>query len=254
MPDRRGKFVSRAGEKLDAALEAFGVDVAGCVCADFGCNVGGFTDCLLRRGAAKVYAVDTGYGALAWRLRKDPRVVVMERTNALYAPIPEPVDLVAVDVAWTPQKVIVPAAMRWLGWGAQDGQAGRPVCEDAGGDSARPGEAVSPRRPTAGPGRTHLGRGARLTPGGGSIVSLLKPHYELAKIQGRKPAAPLSPLDAREVCLEVCRRLNGLGCIVRSVMQSILHGKGGNVEFLLLIGPPQDFPSSRGLPRKRGPG
>lgn len=108
------KFVSRAGEKLDAALEAFGLDVRGFVCADFGCNVGGFTDCLLQRGAAKVYAVDTGYGELAWKLRKDPRVVVMERTNALYCPAPEPVDLVTIDVAWTPQVKVVPAALAWL--------------------------------------------------------------------------------------------------------------------------------------------
>jgi len=97
-----------------AALEAFGVDVRGACCADFGCNVGGFTDCLLRCGAARVYAVDTGYGQLAWRLRKDPRVVVMERTNALHVKPPELVDMVAVDVAWTPQERIVPAALRWL--------------------------------------------------------------------------------------------------------------------------------------------
>ena len=108
------QFVTRAGEKLDAGLKAFGIDVAGAVCADFGANVGGFTDCLLRRGAAKVYAVDTGYGELAWRLRTDRRVVVMERTNALHCPVPATVDLVTVDVAWTPQELIVPAASRWL--------------------------------------------------------------------------------------------------------------------------------------------
>lgn len=108
------QYVSRAGTKLAAALDAMGLDVRSAVCADFGCNVGGFTDCLLQHGAAKVYAIDTGYGELAWRLRKDPRVVVMERTNALFCTPPEPVDLVTIDVAWTPQELAVPAAMKWL--------------------------------------------------------------------------------------------------------------------------------------------
>jgi 23S rRNA (cytidine1920-2'-O)/16S rRNA (cytidine1409-2'-O)-methyltransferase len=91
------------------------MDVNGWVCADFGCNVGGFTDCLLQRGAAKVYALDTGYGALAWKLRNDSRVVVMERTNALHAATPQPgVDLVVIDMAWTPQRLALPAALKWL--------------------------------------------------------------------------------------------------------------------------------------------
>jgi len=105
-------FVSRAGQKLDHALIAFGLDVTGKVCADLGCNVGGFTDCLLQRGAAKVFAVDTGYGALAWSLRKDPRVVVMERTNAMHVELPEPVPFVCIDVAWTRQRHILPAGRR----------------------------------------------------------------------------------------------------------------------------------------------
>ena len=107
-------FVSRAGLKLDHALREFGVDVKGWICADFGCNVGGFTDCLLQRGAAKVYAIDTGYGALAWTLRNDSRVVVIERTNALHTPAQDQVDLVAIDLAWTPQRLAIPAALRWL--------------------------------------------------------------------------------------------------------------------------------------------
>jgi 23S rRNA (cytidine1920-2'-O)/16S rRNA (cytidine1409-2'-O)-methyltransferase len=107
-------FVSRAGQKLDHALSHFAIDVTAFVCADLGCNVGGFTDCLLRRGAARVYAIDTGYGVLDWRLRKDPRVVVMERTNAMHARLPEPVDLVAIDVAWTKQRHILPAARRMV--------------------------------------------------------------------------------------------------------------------------------------------
>ena len=109
------EFVSRAGEKLQAALNAFCLDVRGLDCADFGCNVGGFTDCLLRRGAARVVAVDTGYGELAWKLRTDARVEVMERTTALHCQPPAGhVDLVAIDVAWTPQELIVPAAMKMI--------------------------------------------------------------------------------------------------------------------------------------------
>lgn len=109
-------FVGRGGLKLLHALTEFSVSPAGAVCADFGCNVGGFTDCLLRAGAARVYAVDTGYGALAYTLRTDPRVVVMERNNALHAPPPAdgPVDLVVIDLAWTPQRQCIPAALRWL--------------------------------------------------------------------------------------------------------------------------------------------
>jgi 23S rRNA (cytidine1920-2'-O)/16S rRNA (cytidine1409-2'-O)-methyltransferase len=106
------RFVSRAGEKLDHALDAFALDVAGFVCADFGSNTGGFTDCLLQRGATKVYAIDTGYGVLEWKLRKDPRVITMERTNAMHVQLPETVDLVTIDVAWTKQRNILPAARR----------------------------------------------------------------------------------------------------------------------------------------------
>jgi len=107
-------FVSRAGLKLDHALEVFGLSVAGLVCADLGSNIGGFVDCLLQRGALRVYAIDTGYGVLAWKLRRDGRVVVMERTNAMHATLPEPAGLVTIDVAWTRQKHILPAARRML--------------------------------------------------------------------------------------------------------------------------------------------
>lgn len=116
MSDGAPRYVSRAGAKLAHALDSFGVSPAGWPCADFGCNVGGFTDCLLQRGAAHVHAVDTGYGALAWTLRSDSRVTVRERTNALHADPPEDgVDLVVIDMAWTPLRLSVPAALRWLG-------------------------------------------------------------------------------------------------------------------------------------------
>jgi 23S rRNA (cytidine1920-2'-O)/16S rRNA (cytidine1409-2'-O)-methyltransferase len=108
------RFVSRGGLKLDAALEQFQLDVAGFICADLGCNVGGFTDCLLQRGAQHVHAIDTGYGQLAWKLRQDPRVTVTERTNALhYDPPIDAVDLVVIDLGWTRQQHAIPAALRW---------------------------------------------------------------------------------------------------------------------------------------------
>lgn len=116
---RMGEFVSRAGQKLEHALSLFGIDVRGLICADLGCNVGGFVDCLLQRGAAKVYAIDTGYGALEWKLRKDPRVVVMERTNAMHATLPEPAEFISIDVAWTKQRHILPAAARLLAAGGR---------------------------------------------------------------------------------------------------------------------------------------
>jgi 23S rRNA (cytidine1920-2'-O)/16S rRNA (cytidine1409-2'-O)-methyltransferase len=107
-------YVSRGGAKLAAALDRFEVDPAGLVCADLGSSTGGFVDCLLRRGAAKVYAIDTAYGQLAWKLRHDHRVVVMERTNALHVELPEKVSLVTVDVGWTKQQVILPPARALL--------------------------------------------------------------------------------------------------------------------------------------------
>jgi 23S rRNA (cytidine1920-2'-O)/16S rRNA (cytidine1409-2'-O)-methyltransferase len=116
----RPRFVSRGGEKLEAALTRFGLDVTGAVAADVGASTGGFTDCLLQHGARRVYAIDVGYGQLAWRLRNDPRVVVMERTNARYLEnLPESVDLVTADVAFISLGLILPAAVRWL---SPDGQ------------------------------------------------------------------------------------------------------------------------------------
>jgi 23S rRNA (cytidine1920-2'-O)/16S rRNA (cytidine1409-2'-O)-methyltransferase len=100
--------------KLAAALRALALDVTGWTCADFGSHVGGFVDCLLQHGAAKVYAVDTGYGVLDYRLRRDARVVVCERSNALHYVCPELCDLVTIDVGWTPQRLILPVARRCL--------------------------------------------------------------------------------------------------------------------------------------------
>ena len=107
-------FVSRAGLKLEHALNTFDFDVTGLACADLGCNVGGFTDCLLKRDASQIYAVDTGYGTLEWKLRSDDRVETLERTNALHVEPPTFVDLVVIDLGWTPQKLALPAGLKWL--------------------------------------------------------------------------------------------------------------------------------------------
>ncbi|MDE3196368.1 MAG: TlyA family RNA methyltransferase [Acidobacteriota bacterium] len=111
------RYVSRGGLKLEGALRAFQIDVAGAVCADFGASTGGFTDCLLQAGAAKVYAIDVGAGQLDWRLRNDPRVIVREGVNARYLEpedLGEPVDLAVCDVSFISATRIVPAMLRVL--------------------------------------------------------------------------------------------------------------------------------------------
>ena len=109
------RFVSRGGEKLTAALHAFPVEVDDRICADVGASTGGFTDCLLQSGAARVYAIDVGYGVLHWRLRNHPRVVVMERTNArTLESLPESIGLVTIDVSFISLRLLFPTIAGWL--------------------------------------------------------------------------------------------------------------------------------------------
>ncbi len=179
--DETPDFVSRAGQKLAAALNHFPLDIRGFTCADFGCHVGGFTDCLLQHGAARVYAVDTAYGQLAWVLRRDPRVVVHERTNAMHVTLPESVDLVTIDVGWTPQAKILPSAKRALREG-------------------------------------------------GSVITLIKPHYEAgpaALVDGVLPDSTLAPLLER-----VLEHARSHGWCVHGTVESPLRGHGGNREYL----------------------
>jgi 23S rRNA (cytidine1920-2'-O)/16S rRNA (cytidine1409-2'-O)-methyltransferase len=202
-PDPPHPFVGRGGLKLRHALDEFGIDPRGWACADFGANIGGFTDCLLRAGAARVLALDTGYGTLAWTLRRDPRVTVMERRNALHTdpPVeggaPLRVDLVAIDLGWTPQRLAVPAAARWL----------------------RPG---------------------------GSIVSLIKPHYEIDKSEaGLLREGVLDEADAERVAQRTAAAMPGLGVELRGLTRSPITGGAtkknprGNAEWLawLVLGP-----------------
>lgn len=110
-------YVSRGGLKLEKALRDFGVDPTGFVCSDSGASTGGFTDCLLQQGAKKVFAIDVGYGQLDWKIRSDPRVVVMERTNVRYVTpdqLGEPLDLSVIDVSFISLKIVLPVIKTFL--------------------------------------------------------------------------------------------------------------------------------------------
>ena len=110
-------YVSRGGLKLEKALRDFGVDPIGYVCSDSGASTGGFTDCLLQQGAKKVFAIDVGYGQLDWKIRSDPRVVVMERTNVRYVTpeqLGEPLDLSVVDVSFISLRIVLPVIKTFL--------------------------------------------------------------------------------------------------------------------------------------------
>ena len=118
---RAHPWVSRGGLKLERGLDHFAIEPAGLVCLDIGASTGGFTDVLLARGAERVYAVDVGHGQLAWSLRQDPRVVVLERTNARFltaGEVPEPVGLIACDASFIGLTVVLPAALRLAAPGA----------------------------------------------------------------------------------------------------------------------------------------
>lgn len=203
--DGGARFVSRGGEKLAGALDVFPVQVAGKVCADVGASTGGFTDCLLQNGAAKVYAIDVGHGILHWKLRTDPRVVVMEQTNARHVEtLPEPVELVTVDASFISLKILVPVIKKWF---------------------------TSPPRPPS-----PLGERGEQTPlpaHGGEVITLIKPQFEA----GRKEAARgegviRDPKIHRAVLKEVLTFAQAEGFGIRGLIRSPLEGPKGNVEFL----------------------
>lgn len=197
-----GPYVGRGGLKLEHALREFDVDCTGLIAADLGCNIGGFTDCLLQRGAKRVYAVDTGYGMLDYNLRRDERVVVMERTNALHvAPPDEPIDLVVIDAGWTPQRLIVPAALRWLG----------------GRGEGRIITLIKPHYEQSGAGPQQKGKG-RLQRG-------VLDDEEAARM-ARETADDLSRSIARV-----------LGLVQSPIRGGASKGRRGNLEFLALLAP-----------------
>ncbi len=210
------RFVSRGGEKLDAALESFPIDVRGRVCADVGASTGGFTDCLLQRGAAKVYAIDVGKGILHWKLRNDPRVIVMEGTNARYVEsLPEPVSLVTVDASFISLKILLPVIKRWLTLPLPF----PPPNAHTGSLSEEPLYA-------------HLGEVSRRD-GGGEVVALIKPQFEAGRQEvSRGDGVIHDPFIHRQVLLSVLTFAQNNGFGARGLIRSPLLGPKGNVEFL----------------------
>ena len=191
-------FVSRGGEKLVAALESFPVQVAGRVCADVGASTGGFTDCLLQSGAAKVYAIDVGHGILHWKLRNDPRVVVMERTNARHIEqLTEPVDFVSVDASFISLKILLPVIKKWF--------------------SSSPPAPLPARK-----------RGER-----GEVIALIKPQFEAGRKEAARGGGVIRDAEVhRKVLLDVLTFAQAVGYGVRGLIRSPLEGPKGNVEFL----------------------
>jgi 23S rRNA (cytidine1920-2'-O)/16S rRNA (cytidine1409-2'-O)-methyltransferase len=199
--DSGPRFVSRGGEKLDAALDAFGIDVTGLICADVGASTGGFTDCLLQRGAAKVYAIDVGKGILHWKLRNDPRVVIMEETNARFVEsLPEQVSLATVDASFISLKILLPVVKKWI-------------------------EPNLPFPPSP------LGKGGER--GLGQIIALIKPQFEAGrKDVSRGDGVIRDPEIHKQVLLHVLGFAQDAGFQIRGLIKSPLLGPKGNVEFL----------------------
>ncbi|MBV6450417.1 MAG: 16S/23S rRNA (cytidine-2'-O)-methyltransferase TlyA [Anaerolineales bacterium] len=198
--DSGPRFVSRGGEKLDAALEVFQLDVSGLVCADVGASTGGFTDCLLQRGAAKVYAIDVGKGILHWKLRNDPRVVVMEETNARYVEsLPEKIDLVTIDASFISLKILLPVVKSWF-FPLSTFHKGKKKEERSG------------------------------------IIALIKPQFEAGKKDvSRGDGVIRDPQIHRQVLLDVLTFAQNEGFGVRGLVKSPLVGPKGNIEFLAWI-------------------
>ncbi len=200
--DQGPRFVSRGGEKLLAAFNFFDLDVEGRVCVDVGASTGGFTDCLLQHGASRVYAIDVGKGILHWKLRNDPRVVVMEETNARFVEsLPEPVSFVTIDAAFISLKILLPVV----------------------GDWTSPDLAVAPLPAKAG--------------GGGEVIALIKPQFEAGRREAARGKGVIrDPEIHRQVLLDVLTFANEEQFIVKGLERSPVLGPKGNVEFLAWLG------------------
>lgn len=194
------RFVSRGGEKLEAALRGFQLNVSGKVCADVGASTGGFTDCLLKYGASRVYAIDVGHGILHWKLRQNPRVVVMENTNARYLEsLPEEIVIATVDASFISLKVLLPVIIRWFS------SSSVPVAGPKSPDSNKIG----------------------------SAIILIKPQFEAGRREVSQGEGVIrDPEIHRRVLNEVLQFAEGLGYGVRNLIRSPISGPKGNVEFL----------------------
>ncbi len=191
--ETRQQFVSRGGEKLEAALKAFEVHVEGQTCADVGSSTGGFTDCLLQHGATKVYAIDVGQGILDWKLRQDRRVMVMEGTNARYIDrLPEAVGIITIDASFISLKVLLPVIKNWFF------------------------------------SETHTRSTAQ-----GMMIALIKPQFEAGRQQVRRGKGVIrDPAIHRQVLTDVLGYALQQGYGIRGLIRSPLVGPKGNVEFL----------------------
>ena len=200
--DTGPRFVSRGGEKLDAALERFGIDVKDLICADVGASTGGFTDCLLQRGAAKVYAIDVGKGILHWKLRNYARVVVMEETNARHVEsLPEAVSLVTVDASFISLKILLPVVKKWFSF--------FPLSSFNDDEREKKKE---------------------------GIVALIKPQFEAGKKDvARGDGVIRDPEIHRQVLLDVLTFAKQEGFNLRGLIKSPLLGPKGNAEFLVWL-------------------
>lgn len=188
------KYVSRGGIKLEKALEHWQIDVAGKICLDIGASTGGFTDCLLQRGAAMVIAVDTGYGQIDFRLRQDPRVRLLEKTNARYltqGQVGEPVDFIAMDVSFISATLVLPAVIA----------------------AALP-ESAQQRK-------------------GKQMVVLVKPQFEVGREQVGKGGIVRDEAEQQASVEKVRQALLQAGCVATDVIDSPILGAEGNREFLL---------------------
>jgi len=192
-------YVSRGGVKLDAALEEFQINVSGKVCLDVGASTGGFTDCLLQRGAAKVYAVDVGYGQLAWKLRQDAKVKVFERTNIRYLTLKDigpalpagrlrtsDVGLAVIDASFISLSKIFPAVYKLLA------------------DKAE-------------------------------VIALIKPQFEAKREQVGKGGIVKDEKVRSEVVEKVTVAAEAIGFVAKEVIPSPITGADGNVEFLIYL-------------------
>lgn len=140
------RFVSRGGDKLEGAFQAFDLNVEGKICADVGASTGGFTDCLLQHGAAKVYAIDVGYGQLAMKLQQDERVIIMERTNARFIEkLDDPINFVTIDASFISLKILLPVIKNWLTSQAQLVALIKPQFEAGKSDVGKGGVVKDPK-------------------------------------------------------------------------------------------------------------
>jgi 23S rRNA (cytidine1920-2'-O)/16S rRNA (cytidine1409-2'-O)-methyltransferase len=192
------RYVSRGGEKLEAALDAFPIAIAGRVCVDGGISTGGFTDCLLQRGAARVYGVDVGYGQTAWSLRSDARVKLRERTNLrhlsaadLYGPDDPMADMAVADVSFISLALVLPALLALL-QAPQDG-------------------------------------------GALDLVVLVKPQFEVGKARVGKGGVVRDPAAHCDAIAGVVAAAQGLGLRAAGLLNSPITGPAGNHEYLLWL-------------------